>query len=139
MNNKIIVFTNGCFDILHLGHIEYLAEAKSLGNYLIVGINSDASVRALKGEGRPINNQEYRQKMLLALKSVDQVEIFNEPTPINLIKKINPNFLVKGGDWPIETIVGHEFVIANGGTVKSLIFKEGFSTTNLISKLQGKK
>lgn len=136
---KKIVFTNGCFDILHLGHVEYLNEAKAQGDVLIIGLNSDQSVRALKGPDRPINNEEDRKSMLLNLRAVDCVQIFNEQTPLEIIKLINPNILVKGGDWKPEQIVGSDFVIANGGTVKSLMFKRGYSTSNLIQAVQGKK
>lgn len=136
---KKIVFTNGCFDILHLGHVEYLNEAKAQGDVLIIGLNSDQSVRVLKGPDRPINNEEDRKSMLLNLRAVDCVQIFNEQTPLEIIKLINPNILVKGGDWKPEQIVGSDFVIANGGTVKSLMFKRGYSTSNLIQAVQGKK
>lgn len=137
--NKKIVFTNGCFDILHLGHIEYLTEAKAQGDLLIVAINSDASVRKIKGPDRPINNEHDRAKMLLSLKSVDCVQVFQNETPLEIIKLIKPNVLVKGGDWKIEQIVGHEFILSTGGEVKSLMFKSGYSTSSLISKVQGKK
>ena len=136
---KKIVFTNGCFDILHLGHVEYLNEAKAQGDVLIIGLNSDQSVRELKGEDRPINNEEDRKNMLLNLKAVDCVQVFKEQTPLEIIKLINPNVLVKGGDWKPEQIVGSDYVIANGGTVKSLLFKRGYSTSNLIQAVQGKK
>lgn len=136
---KKIVFTNGCFDILHLGHVEYLNEAKAQGDLLIVGLNSDKSVRELKGEDRPINNEQDRSAMLLNLKAVDCVQIFTEQTPLEIIKLIKPDVLVKGGDWKPEQIVGSDFVISNGGTVKSLMFKHGYSTSNLIEAVQGKK
>lgn len=136
--NKKIVFTNGCFDILHLGHVEYLNEAKAQGDVLIIGLNSDASVRRLKGENRPINNQHDRLKMLINLKAVDCVQVFENDTPFEIIKLINPNMLVKGGDWKIEQIVGSDFVLSQGGSVKSLLFKDGYSTTNLIKSVQGK-
>lgn len=136
---KKIVFTNGCFDILHLGHVEYLNEAKAQGDLLLVAINSDASVRKLKGPDRPINNENDRKKMLLNLKAVDCVQIFNEQTPMEIIRLINPQVLVKGGDWKPEQIVGSEYVLAQGGEVKSLMFKEGYSTSNLIQAVQGKK
>jgi len=135
---KRIVFTNGCFDILHMGHVDYLNEAKSLGDLLVVGLNSDASVRRLKGSDRPINNEEDRKAMLLNLRSVDCVQIFDEETPLTIIKKINPKILVKGGDWKVEQIVGHEFVLSNGGQVMSLKFKDGYSTSNIIKLVQGK-
>ncbi len=137
--NKKIVFTNGCFDILHLGHVEYLNEAKAQGDVLIVAINSDESVRKLKGPDRPINNEEDRAKMLLNLKAVDCVQVFTEQTPLEIIKLIKPHVLVKGGDWKPEQIVGSDFVIANGGEVRSLMFKDGYSTSNLIKAVQGKK
>lgn len=137
--DKKIVFTNGCFDILHLGHVEYLNEAKAQGDVLIVAINSDASVRELKGSDRPINNEHDRAEMLLNLKSVDCVQVFTEQTPLEIIKLIKPNVLVKGGDWKPEQIVGSDFVLSNGGEVKSLLFKKGYSTSNLIQAVQGKK
>lgn len=137
--DKKIVFTNGCFDILHLGHVEYLNEARAQGDFLIVAINSDASVRELKGPDRPINNEIDRGKMLLNLKAVDCVQVFTEQTPLEIIKLIKPNVLVKGGDWMPEQIIGSEFVIANGGIVRSLMFKDGYSTSNLIKAVQGKK
>jgi rfaE bifunctional protein nucleotidyltransferase chain/domain len=138
-SGKKIVFTNGCFDILHLGHVEYLSEAKSLGDILVVGLNSDASVKRLKGSDRPINNEQDRAKMLLSLKAVDCVQIFDEDTPRTIIELISPDILVKGGDWKVEEIVGSDFVIKHGGVVKSLMFKDGHSTTNMIKNLQGRK
>ena len=137
--NKKIVFTNGCFDILHLGHVEYLNEARAQGDVLIIGLNSDQSVRRLKGVDRPINNERDRQKMLLNLKAVDCVQIFENDTPLEIIKLIQPDVLVKGGDWKVEQIVGADVVLAKGGEVKSLIFKEGYSTSQLIESVQGKK
>ncbi|MFA6237286.1 MAG: D-glycero-beta-D-manno-heptose 1-phosphate adenylyltransferase [Bacteriovorax sp.] len=136
---KKIVFTNGCFDILHLGHVEYLNEAKAQGDVLIIGLNSDKSVKKLKGADRPINNENDRKSMLLNLKAVDCVQIFTEETPFEIIKLIKPQVLVKGGDWKPEQIIGSDFVIANGGIVKSLMFKGGYSTSNLIQAVQGKK
>ena len=136
VEQKKVVFTNGCFDIVHVGHLQMLAEAKKQGDYLVVGLNSDASVKRLKGESRPINNQVDRKFFLENIKSVDEVVIFEEDTPFELIKKLRPNVLVKGGDWPIEQIVGGNFVLENGGEVKSLIFKDGYSTTNIIEKVQ---
>jgi len=133
-NNKI-VFTNGCFDILHKGHVAYLNQARGCGDILIVGLNSDASVKRLKGEERPINSELDRKFVLENLKSVDFVEIFSEDTPLNLIKEISPNLLVKGGDWKVEQIVGSEHVIANGGDVYSLNFVDGYSTTGIIKKI----
>ena len=137
--NKKIVFTNGCFDILHLGHVEYLNEAKAQGDVLVVGLNSDRSIKLLKGDDRPINNENDRAAMLLNLRSVDCVQVFNEETPLNIIKLIDPDVLVKGGDWKAEQIVGSVFVLAQGGSVKSLLFKSGYSTSNLIQAVQGKK
>ena len=136
---KKIVFTNGCFDILHIGHVEYLNEAKSQGDVLIIGLNSDQSIKVLKGPDRPINNEEDRKAMLLNLRSVDCVQIFTEQTPMEIIKLIKPNVLVKGGDWKIEQIIGSEYVLDHGGAVKSLLFKKGYSTSDLIQAVQGKK
>lgn len=133
---KRIVFTNGCFDILHRGHVTYLAEARKLGDLLVVGVNSDASVKRLKGPERPINNETDRAYVLSQLKSVDFTEIFTEDTPLNLILKVKPKILVKGGDWKIDQIVGAKEVIANGGDVFSLNFVDGYSTTSIIHKIQ---
>ena len=132
---KKIVFTNGCFDLLHVGHIKYLSQAKDLGDILIIGLNSDKSVKKLKGNNRPINSFEDRAKLLAALKSVDLVIMFEEQTPENLIKEIIPDVLVKGGDYNIEEIVGYQTVIDNGGQVKTLSFYEGYSSTNYIDKI----
>ena len=134
--HKKIVFSNGCFDILHSGHIMYLNEAKAQGDYLIVGLNSDSSIKKLKGSDRPINNEEDRKYLLENLKAVDCVEIFSEDTPYELIKIIMPNILVKGGDWQISEIVGSDIVLKKGGEVKSLSFEEGKSTTNIIEKIR---
>lgn len=135
-SGKKIVFTNGCFDIIHRGHITYLNEAKALGDLLVIGLNSDKSVKRLKGDQRPINNQDDRKYLLENLKSVDFVEIFEEDTPLKLITYLLPSVLVKGGDWKIEQIVGSEEVIQNGGDVYSLNFVDGFSTTNIIEKIK---
>ena len=127
-----IVFTNGCFDILHRGHVQYLQEAAALGDRLIVGVNSDTSVmRQGKGPGRPINDQESRAMVLAALRCVDAVVIFEEDTPLELIKTVRPDVLVKGGDWKVEQIVR-----AQGGEVRSLGLVEGFSTTGLIGRIK---
>lgn len=134
--DKKIVFTNGCFDILHKGHVTYLNEAKKLGDLLVIGLNSDASVKRLKGPERPINNETDRQYVMSQLKPVDFVEIFTEDTPLNLILKVQPKILVKGGDWKIEQIVGGKEVVENGGDVYSLNFVNGYSTTNIINKIQ---
>lgn len=133
---KKVVFTNGCFDILHPGHISYLNQAKELGDLLMIGLNSDSSVKGLKGEERPINPQEDRKFILENLKAVDCVEIFSEETPLKLIKEVMPQILVKGGDWPVDQIVGHEVVLANGGSVQSLRFIEGKSTTDIVEKIK---
>lgn len=132
--DKKIVFTNGCFDLLHVGHVRYLQEAKSLGDILVVGANSDASVKKLKGPSRPVQNENDRAEILAALGAVDYVVIFSEETPEKLIHQVKPNILTKGGDWKPENIVGGPFVMSYGGQVKSLQFVDGKSTTNLIKK-----
>ncbi len=129
-----IVFTNGCFDLLHIGHVRYLQEAKRQGDLLVVGVNSDRSVKALKGPQRPIQTENDRAEILAALGCVDFTIIFDEETPEKLIRQIKPNVLVKGGDWKIEQIVGSEFVLSLGGEVKSLLFIDGKSTTKIIEK-----
>jgi rfaE bifunctional protein nucleotidyltransferase chain/domain len=134
---KRIVFTNGCFDILHAGHIASLSQASDFGNILIVGLNSDASVKRLKGENRPIQNQKNRATILASLYMVDAVVLFEEDTPLELIKSILPDVLVKGGDYTPDSIVGAKEVIANGGTVEIIPLVSGLSTTNLESKLRG--
>lgn len=134
--NERMVFTNGCFDLLHVGHIRYLAAARALGDFLVVGLNSDASIQRLKGPSRPIVPEDERREVLLALRSVDYVCIFSEDTPLTLIQQIKPHILVKGGDWPLDKIVGAEFVQSLGGQVLSLAFIEGKSTSNLITKIQ---
>ena len=133
--NKKIVFTNGGFDIIHSGHCFYLTEAKKLGDILIVGLNTDASVKRLKGETRPVNNEVDRAMVLSCLKPVDYVVLFDEDTPFNLIRNIIPNVLVKGGDYTIENIVGADIVLENGGEVKVIPFVEGKSTTKIIEKI----
>lgn len=131
---KKIVFTNGCFDILHVGHVDYLSKAKRLGDILVVGLNSDSSVKKIKGEGRPINSESDRAKVLSSLYFVDYITSFNEATPLNLIKKVRPDILVKGGDWKIEDIVGGSFVRSYGGVTKSIPFVKGYSTTSIIER-----
>lgn len=133
---KKIVFTNGCFDILHKGHLEILSQAASSGDMLIVGLNSDQSVKHLKGEGRPVNDESFRALILASLAIVDAVVLFDEPTPANLIKDIEPDVLLKGGDYTIDKIVGAEEVIKNGGEVKIVPLIKGYSTTALIEKIQ---
>ena len=132
----IIVFTNGCFDIIHPGHIDLLERAKALGTKLIVGINSDDSVRRIKGTGRPFLSAEERRMILLGLRSVDDVRIFDEPTPERLIKEIRPDVLVKGGDWTTGEIIGSGFVRENGGKVFSLPLKEGFSSSGIVERIR---
>lgn len=132
--NKI-VFTNGCFDLIHMGHVLYLEEAKRKGDKLIVGVNSDSSVKKLKGIHRPIKDQINRVHILAALESVDMVLIFEENTPLELIQTILPDVIVKGGDWKPSQIVGSDIVLANGGEVLSLHFVEGYSTTALEQKI----
>lgn len=132
---KRIVFTNGCFDIIHIGHTRYLAKAKALGDVLVIGLNSDLSVKAIKGRGRPINNEKDRAEILSALIPVDYVTIFSEPTPEELIKRLKPDILVKGGDWHPKNIVGGDFVKSRGGKVVSVPFIKGHSTTSLIKKI----
>ena len=131
-----IVFTNGCFDIIHPGHIDLLQRAKGLGKYLIVGLNSDESVSRIK-PGRPINDQSFRKTILQNIRWVDEVIIFNDDTPLNLIQRIKPDVLVKGGDWIVEQIVGYDFVKSYGGLVYSLSLLPGFSTTSIIDKIRG--
>ncbi|MEW6170093.1 MAG: D-glycero-beta-D-manno-heptose 1-phosphate adenylyltransferase [Candidatus Omnitrophota bacterium] len=133
--NKKIVFTNGCFDLLHRGHIKYLAKAKQLGDYLIVAINSDESVKRIKGENRPLTNQKDRAEILSSLEMVDFVTIFGDSTPLRLIKFLKPDVLVKGADWKQKDIVGANFVKNYGGKVKRILYLKGFSTTNLIAKI----
>ncbi len=133
---EITVFTNGCFDILHAGHVDLLNRAKSLGTKLVVGINSDNSVKKIKGFSRPIVEEKERALMLLALEAVDEVRIFDDSTPQKLIEELKPNILVKGGDWKVDEIVGADFVTKNGGKVYSLPLKDGFSTSSIIEKIQ---
>ena len=133
-----VVFTNGCFDILHYGHIHYLAQARDLGDRLVIGVNSGDSVRRLKGPGRPINDEPTRLHLLAALSMVDAVTVFDQDTPHDLIRLIVPDVLVKGGDWQPEAIVGSDIVLRHGGTVKSLPFVEGYSTTRIEQKIKGR-
>ncbi len=133
---KRIVFTNGCFDIIHPGHIAYLSKAKDFGDILVIGLNSDDSVRQLKGENRPIIPEKERAFMLASLRFVDAVVIFDEETPINLIQQLQPDVLVKGKDYKAEEIVGYDIVTAKGGAVETIELVEGFSTTSLIDKLK---
>ena len=133
---RAIVFTNGCFDLLHPGHVRYLTEARTLGDALVVAINSDRSVGVLKGEGRPILNEQERAEVIAALEAVDYVIIFDEETPRELIADLLPDVLVKGGDWPLDQIVGREEVEAGGGRVLSLPYVDGSSTTDIIERIK---
>ena len=133
--NKV-VFTNGCFDIIHRGHIEVLARTANLGEKLIIGLNSDQSIQKLKGEDRPIIDEQSRAILLAALSFVDAIVLFSEDTPLKLISALLPDVLAKGGDYEIETIVGHEIVQQNGGKVKLVSFLNGFSSTNIIEKIK---
>jgi rfaE bifunctional protein nucleotidyltransferase chain/domain len=132
----MLVFTNGCFDILHLGHVDYLEKAKNTGDKLIVGLNTDASVRLLKGPDRPINDEMSRARLLAALSFVDLVILFNEATPLELIRAVEPDILIKGNDYEIKNIVGAKFVMENGGKVITLDLIEGVSTTRIIDKIK---
>lgn len=132
---KRIVFTNGCFDLLHPGHIYTLTQAKTFGDILVVGINSDASVKRLKGEKRPIQDQSSRLTLLAALEAVDYVTTFDEDTPLTLIRALQPHILVKGGDWDPETIIGKEIVEQSGGRVVAVRYQDGFSTTDLVERI----
>jgi rfaE bifunctional protein nucleotidyltransferase chain/domain len=135
-DHQKVVFTNGVFDILHIGHISYLAKAHALGDKLVIGLNADASVKRLKGNDRPINNQYNRALLLAALFYVDAVVVFEEDTPQQLISSILPDILVKGADYTIDNIVGAREVLANGGTVKTIEFIDGHSSTALIEKMK---
>ena len=133
--NKV-VFTNGCFDIIHRGHIEVLARTADLGDKLIIGLNSDQSIQKIKGEDRPIIDEQSRAILLAALSFVDAIVLFSEDTPLKLISALLPDVLAKGGDYEIETIVGHEIVQQNGGEVKLVPFLDGFSSTKIIDKIK---
>jgi rfaE bifunctional protein nucleotidyltransferase chain/domain len=133
-SGKRVVFTNGCFDLIHPGHVRYLRAAKRLGDILVVALNSDRSVRRLKGAGRPLVPQRDRCEVMAALEMVDYVTVFSDDTPYKLIKELQPDVLVKGGDWKPEQIVGADLVLARGGAVRSLRFARGYSTTKLVEK-----
>ena len=135
-NNKKIVFSNGCFDILHRGHVEYLAKAAAFGDVMIIGLNSDASVKRLKGPSRPINDEHARAFVLAGLEFVNAVVLFDEDTPYNLIKTVQPDVLVKGSDYKPENIVGYDIVTAKGGRVETIDLVEGYSTTGIINKMK---
>lgn len=136
---KVIVFTNGCFDIIHVGHVRYLSKAKSLGDILVVGLNSDVSTKKLKGLSRPIMPEGERAEILSALEAVDYVVVFKDPTPIRLIEGIEPDVLVKGADWSGSEIVGSDIVIKRGGKVVRVRLAKGRSTTNIIEKIRKSK
>ena len=131
-----LVFSNGCFDILHLGHIDYLEKARMLGTKLIIGINSDISVKRQKGPQRPVQGEQARARMLAALEFVDAVVLFEEDTPIKLIESLRPHILVKGDDWAMENIVGADEVIGDGGAVKTIPLVKGYSTTSIIERIK---
>jgi rfaE bifunctional protein nucleotidyltransferase chain/domain len=133
---KKVVFTNGVFDLLHIGHITYLAKAAELGDKLIIGLNADSSVKRIKGESRPVNDQSSRAAILAALFFVDAIVVFEDDTPLNLISTLLPDILVKGADYSVENIVGAQEVIANGGEVKTINFVEGYSSTSIIEKIR---
>lgn len=137
--NKSIVFTNGCFDILHAGHVHLLQVARGYGDYLIIGLNSDASVEKIKGKHRPITTQNDRRNILLALHCVDEVIIFDDLDPMKLITEIKPDVLVKGGDYKIDEIVGYDFITSKGGKVLTVPILEGRSTTSIIKKMELEK
>ncbi|MBU2541184.1 MAG: D-glycero-beta-D-manno-heptose 1-phosphate adenylyltransferase [Candidatus Omnitrophica bacterium] len=132
---KKIIFTNGCFDLLHFGHIKYLNDAKKLGGFLIVALNSDNSVRKIKGKGRPLTSEKDRLQIISSLEMVDQVTLFNDRTPLKLIKLLNPDIIVKGADWKLEDIVGGDFVKGYGGSVRQIPYSKGYSTSKLIRKI----
>ena len=134
--NQKIVFTNGCFDLLHFGHVDYLAKARGLGDRLVVGLNTDGSIKRIKGATRPINNEESRAALLAGMAYVDAVVLFDEETPINLVSMVMPDVLVKGGDYSIKEIVGHEIVLNNKGEVRTIDFVEGYSSSVLIEKIK---
>ncbi|MFN0049053.1 MAG: D-glycero-beta-D-manno-heptose 1-phosphate adenylyltransferase [Cytophagales bacterium] len=136
MTGQQVVFTNGCFDILHLGHVDYLEKARSLGHKLVLGLNTDASVSRIKGPSRPIVHQESRSRVMAALEFVDLVVFFDSETPYDLIKNLLPDILVKGNDYLAENIVGADVVIANGGKVETIPLVQGFSTTNIVNKIK---
>ncbi|MCG8473985.1 MAG: D-glycero-beta-D-manno-heptose 1-phosphate adenylyltransferase [Cytophagales bacterium] len=131
-----VVFSNGCFDIPHLGHVDYLEKARNIGDRLVIGLNTDASVRRLKGEERPINDEVNRARLIASFEFVDAVVLFDEPTPLELITLLEPDVLVKGNDYSIDTIVGAKEVLASGGKVETIELVEGYSTTNIIEKIK---
>lgn len=135
-NGQRVVFTNGCFDIVHLGHIDYLEKARALGDRLVLGLNTDASVSRIKGPLRPVVNEYARSRLMAAMAFIDLVVLFDEPTPKELIEAIRPDILVKGDDYTVATIVGADFVLANGGSVETIPLVKGYSTTSLIERIK---
>lgn len=135
-HGKKIAFTNGCFDILHYGHVKYLEDAKAKADILVVGLNSDASIKRIKGASRPINRQADRARMLEALSAIDYITIFSEDTPLKLIQALKPDILIKGRDWSVRKIVGADFIRASGGSVVTVPYLKGYSTTGLIEKIK---
>jgi D-glycero-beta-D-manno-heptose 1-phosphate adenylyltransferase len=133
---KKVVFTNGCFDILHKGHLEILTKSAEFGDILVVALNTDASVKRLKGDQRPVNNEDFRAWMMASLEIVDAVNLFDEPTPLELIETITPHVLVKGGDYTIDQIVGAKHVLNHGGEIKIVPIVQGYSTTGIIAAIQ---
>ncbi len=131
---KTIVFTNGCFDIIHRGHVEYLSKARNYGDFMIVGLNTDQSVKRLKGESRPVQDETSRSIILAAFSFVDLVVLFNEDTPYNIINLIKPDILVKGADYKESDIIGYDIVVRNGGKIKTIELSEGYSTSNIVRK-----
>ncbi len=134
--SKKVVFTNGCFDIVHRGHVEYLANAASKGDVLVLGLNTDASVKRLKGETRPINDEYGRAMVLAGMSFIDKVVLFDEDTPYDLIKFIQPDVLIKGSDYSLENIVGYDIVIGKGGAVVTMDFIDGYSTSSIVEKIK---
>ncbi len=132
---KKVVFTNGCFDLVHLGHVDYLEKARNLGDFLVVGLNTDASVSSIKGPFRPVSPEISRARVLASMAFIDMVVLFGEPTPKELIESIKPDILTKGNDYTIDTIVGADFVIARGGHVETIPLVQGFSTSNFVSRI----
>lgn len=133
---KKIVFTNGCFDLVHLGHVDYLAKAAALGDVLVIGLNSDSSIKKIKGPERPVMNEHARRMLLASFEFVDAVVLFDEDTPYELIKLVQPDILVKGSDYKPEDVVGYDIVSAKGGSIMTIDFVEGYSTSSIISKLR---
>jgi len=138
IEGKKVVFTNGVFDLVHIGHITYLSKAAELGDKLVIGLNADSSVKRIKGDSRPINSQDSRAALLASFFFVDAVVVFEEDTPLNLISTLMPDVLIKGADYSIDNIVGAKEVLANGGEVKTITFVEGYSSTSIIQKIRGK-